>query len=267
MDWLTPYLADLSPLTLGLLGSVVAGLGTGVGALPMFFVPRLGSRTEDLLLGFSAGIMLAASFFSLIEPALASAAESIGLGLPPALQVALGVMLGAFGLWRIHELVPHEHLVSGLEGPSDARLERMWLIVLAVTLHNFPEGLAVGVGAGSPDVGNALSLVIGIGLQNMPEGLVVAVALAAAGHSHARAFLLALLTGLVEPVGGLVGAAAVSVSAVVLPWGLAIAAGAMLFVISNEIIPETHRRGHQVVVTFVLLAGFGLMMTLDQALT
>lgn len=266
MESLTAHLAGLSPLALGLLGSFVAGLGTGVGALPMFFVPRLTPRAEDLLLGFSAGVMLAAAFFSLIEPALALAAESPGQGLGGAPQVALGVMLGAVGLWRIHEAVPHEHLVSGPEGPAGARLERMWLIVLAVTLHNFPEGLAVGVGAGAPDVGNALSLVVGIGLQNMPEGLVVAVALAAAGHSHARGFLLALLTGLVEPVGGLVGAAAVSHSATLLPWGLAVAAGAMLFVISNEIIPETHRRGHQVLVTFTLLAGFGVMMTLDQAL-
>lgn len=265
MEALIQSLSGLSPLTLGLLGSLIAGLGTGVGALPMFLLPRLGPRAEDLLLGFSAGIMLAATFFSLIQPGLDAAASEVPL-LNPALLVTIGVMFGAAGLWFIHNQVPHEHLLMGRQGPSDVNVGRMWLIVLAITLHNFPEGLAVGVGFGAPDLGNAISLMIGIGLQNMPEGLVVAVALMAAGHNRAQAFGLALLTGLVEPVGGLVGAAAVGLAADLLPWGLAVAAGAMLFVISNEIIPETHRRGHEASVTFALLGGFGVMMYLDYAL-
>lgn len=265
MESLLPALGGLSPITLGLLGSLIAGLGTGVGALPLFLAPRMRPRDEDLLLGFSAGIMLAASFFSLIQPGLEIAATGRHL-LNPALLMTAGVLLGAAALWLIHRCVPHEHLIMGREGPMQARLERMWLIVLAITLHNFPEGLAVGVGFGAPDLGNALGLMIGIFVQNMPEGLVVAVALAAAGYGRGRAFWLALLTGLVEPVGGLAGAAAVGMAGELLPWGLAVAAGAMLFVISNEIIPETHRRGHQSLVTFALLAGFGAMMSLDYAL-
>jgi ZIP family zinc transporter len=264
MEFLGVDLARMTPLTLGLLGSLVAGLGTGVGALPVFLLPRLRPRTEDLLLGFSAGIMLAASFFSLILPGLEAAAGSF---LRPSLLITLGILLGAGGLWLIHERVPHEHLLLGRrEGPADPEVDRMWLIVLALTLHNFPEGLAVGVGFGAPDLGNAVSLMVGIGLQNMPEGMVVAIAMVAAGRSRGRAFLFALLTGLVEPVGGAVGAGAVELAATLLPWGLAAAAGAMLFVISHEIIPETHRRGHQVGVTFALLAGFGLMMFLDSIL-
>lgn len=255
--------SSLSPLAQGLLGSLIAGLATGVGALPVFLVRGLGDRTQDLLLGFSAGIMLAASFFSLIQPGLEVAA-SHGTALHPALVISGGVMLGAFSLWWVHQHLPHEHLLLGREGPRNSRVARMLLIVLAITLHNFPEGLAVGVGFAAPDLGNAVSLMVGIGIQNMPEGLVVAIALVAAGRSRARAFAIALLTGLVEPVGGLLGAAAVGVASALLPWGLGCAAGAMLFVISNEIIPETHHRGNQAPVTFTLLAGFGFMMALDQ---
>ena len=264
MDGFAASFGNLSPLAQGLAGSFIAGLGTGFGALPVFLLRGLGSRTQDLLLGFSAGIMLAASFFSLILPGLAAA--SLHVAFNPALVIVGGVFLGAFGLWWVHQHVPHEHLLMGREGPADSRVGRMLLIVLAITLHNFPEGLAVGVGFGADDMGNAVALMTGIGVQNMPEGLVVAIALVAAGRSRVQAFAVALLTGLVEPLGGLVGAAAVELAGALLPWGLGTAAGAMLFVISNEIIPETHRRGHQASVTFALLGGFGLMMTLDQVL-
>jgi ZIP family zinc transporter len=265
MESLNEWLSGLSPVLLGWGGSLVAGLGTGVGALPVFLMRRLSRGAEDRLLGFSAGIMLAATFFSLIEPGL-EAAGRMGSALPPSLVISGGVFLGALGLWLLHERMPHEHLRLGAQGPERDSLGRMWMIVLAITLHNFPEGLAVGVGFGADDLGNALVLMIGIGIQNMPEGLVVAIALVAAGWSRPRAFGVALLTGLVEPVGGLVGAAVVDLVSVLLPWGLGIAAGAMLFVISHEIIPETHRRGSQAGVTFALLAGFALMMILDQAL-
>ena len=265
MGDLAASFSNLSPLAQGLAGSFIAGLSTGVGALPVFFLRGLGPRSQDLLLGFSAGIMLAASFFSLIQPGL-DAAAALGGAVNPALVMTAGVLLGALGLWWVHQHMPHEHLLLGREGPGDARVGRMLLIVLAITLHNFPEGLAVGVGFGAPDLRNALGLMTGIAIQNMPEGLVVAIALVAAGRSRAKAFTIALLTGLVEPVGGLVGAAAVDLAGALLPWGLGTAAGAMLFVISNEIIPETHRRGHQVSVTFALLVGFSLMMSLDQML-
>ncbi|MGD8497299.1 MAG: ZIP family metal transporter [Chromatiales bacterium] len=266
MDTLIESLSGLSPIGLGLAGSLIAGLGTGVGALPMFLIPRLTPRIQDVLLAFSAGIMLAATFFSLIQPGLDAAAvvtEHPGLA---AGLVILGVLFGAAALWAIHTRVPHEHVVLGRQGPQAPQLHRMWLLVLAITLHNLPEGLAVGVGFGGPDIANAVGLMIGIGLQNMPEGLAVAVALTTIGYSRASAFGVALLTGLVEPVGGLIGVAAVSLAAALLPWGLAFAAGAMLFVISNEIIPETHRRGFEGSVTFALLGGFSLMLFLDQAL-
>lgn len=266
METWTEALAGLPPIWLGLAGSLIAGLGTGLGALPMFLVGRLTPRMQDVLLAFSAGIMLAATFFSLIQPGL----EAAGLltasqGLAAAL-VILGVLFGAAALWLIHRHVPHEHMVIGKEGPEAPHLQRMWLLVLAITLHNLPEGLAVGVGFGGPDMANAIGLMLGIGLQNMPEGLAVAVAMTTLGYSRAHAFGVALLTGLVEPIGGLIGVTAVSLAAVLLPWGLAFAAGAMLFVISNEIIPETHRRGFEGSVTFALLTGFSLMLFLDQAL-
>lgn len=260
-------LHGLSPIGLGLAGSLIAGLGTGLGALPLFLVGRLTPRTQDVLLAFSAGIMLAATFFSLIQPGLDAAAlltPSEGLA---AAVVILGVLFGAASLWLIHQYVPHEHIVMGRQGPDAPHLQRMWLLVLAITLHNLPEGLAVGVGFGGPDMANAIGLMMGIGIQNMPEGLAVAVAMSAAGYSRARAFGIALLTGLVEPVGGIIGVTAVSLAAALLPWGLAFAAGAMLFVISNEIIPETHRRGFEGSVTFALLTGFSVMLYLDQALT
>lgn len=259
------WFSGLSPIAQGLVGSFVAGLGTAVGALLVFPLRGLGPSAQDRLLGFSAGIMLAASFFSLLQPGLEAASASAS-ALHPALVIAGAVFLGAFALWWVHQHVPHEHLVLGREGPADSRVGRMLLIVLAITLHNFPEGLAVGVGFGASDFGNAVGLMTGIGIQNMPEGLVVAIALVAAGRSRARAFAVALWTGLVEPAGGLVGAAAVDLAGALLPWGLGTAAGAMLFVISNEIIPETHRRGHQVSVTFALLGGFAVMMSLDQML-
>ncbi len=177
--------------------------------------------------------------------------------------VAAGVLAGAGGLFLVHRHVPHEHFVLGKEGPESKRLERIWLFVIAITLHNFPEGMAVGVGFAGGDVENGVSLAIGIGLQNIPEGFAVALSLISVGNSQARAFWVAALTGLVEPVGGVIGAAAVSLAEPLMPVILGMAAGAMLFVISDEIIPETHRRGYENVATFSLLGGFVVMMFLD----
>jgi zinc transporter, ZIP family len=149
---------------------------------------------------------------------------------------------------------------------AGASLRRIWLFVIAITLHNFPEGLAVGVGFGGGDIENGRSLAIGIGLQNFPEGLAVAVALLGQNYSRVRAFTVALMTGLVEPVGGLIGIGAVTLSEPLLPWGLAFAAGAMIFVISHEIIPETHRRGYENYGTIGLIIGLVVMMFLDVVL-
>lgn len=248
---------------LGFLGSLAAGLMTTVGALPVLFGRAPSERTRDTLLGFAAGVMLAASFFSLIVPSLEISERLYGDGVAPAAIAVGGILLGVLAVAVLNRVLPHEHFVQGREGPAAASLRKVWLFVIAITIHNLPEGLAVGVGFGSGDTANGTALAIGIGLQNAPEGLAVAVALMGEGYSRGRAFAIAALTGLIEPVGGLIGAAAVSVSEPILPWGLTFAAGAMLYVISHEIIPETHRRGFQNQATAGLTVGLCLMLFLD----
>lgn len=257
---------DWPLILIGSGASLAAGLATGLGALPVLALRRISPRVEDSLLGFAAGVMLAASFFSLILPGL-EAAEAQGAGRAAAFVVAGGIILGSLLLWATDRWVPHEHFISGRKGVDTARLTRIWLLIIAMTLHNFPEGLAVGVGFGGGDMDNGTNLAFGIGLQNAPEGLSVAVGLVGVGYSRARAALIALATGLVEPIGGFIGIAAVSVMETLLPWGLAFAAGAMIYVVSNEIIPETHRKGFETWATGGLMGGFVIMMTLDVTLS
>jgi ZIP family zinc transporter len=259
-------MSDLSPILLGSIASLLAGLGTLLGALPAVALRRVSDRVQDVFLGFAAGVMLAASFFSLILPGLEAAQDQGASEAGAALLVVSGVLLGGACLWLVHGLVPHEHFVLGREGPEAGKVRRIWLFVIAITLHNFPEGLAVGVGFGGGDIANGTALAVGIGLQNMPEGLAVAVALLTLNYSRGRALLVAAATGLVEPLGGVLGVTAVTLAAPLLPWGLAFAAGAMIFVISSEIIPETHRKGAKIESTFGLMVGFVIMMTLDVTL-
>ncbi|PUE03602.1 MAG: ZIP family metal transporter [Candidatus Sedimenticola endophacoides] len=240
----------------GFLASLGAGLLTGVGALGVYFVSRLSPRLEDGLLSFAAGIMLAASFFSLILPAIAYGEAQVGDRPVAVLIVIVGILCGALVLSVLHRLLPHEHFFAGHEGPESAALGRIWLFVIAITMHNFPEGMAVGVGFSGGDIAKGLSLATGIGIQNIPEGLAVSLSLMAVGYSRAKAVGYGFLTGLAEPLGGLFGAIAGSLAGPLMPWTLAFAAGAMLFVISDEIIPETHRRGYETQATFSLLAGF-----------
>jgi len=264
MEALVDWLTQQNVIAVGLVASLIAGAATGLGALPLLLTRRVSQRLMDGLLGGAAGVMLAATSFSLIVPAL----DAGGGGVMAALIVVGGIMLGALFLERADRWLPHEHFVKGAEGPSSS-LRRTWLFIIAITLHNFPEGLAVGVGfgqGGRENIANGLSLAIGIGLQNIPEGLAVAVALLREKYALPRAMWIALLTGLVEPVGGLVGVGLVNVAMVLLPWGLAFAAGAMLFVISDEIIPETHRKGFARVATFGVMIGFCVMMFLDNTL-
>lgn len=253
----------MSPIVLGFLGSLAAGSLTAIGAVPVLF-GRVPSRaTRDLSLGFAAGVMLAASFFSLIIPALAAGDARYGEGAIPAAIVCVAILLGMGAVALMNEKLPHEHFASGREGPAAASLRRVWLFIIAITIHNFPEGLAVGVGFGSGGLEGGVPLAVGIGLQNAPEGLAVAVALLGEGYPRMRAWGIAALTGLVEPVGGLLGAGIISLSEPLLPWWLAFAAGAMLYVISHEIIPETHRSGHQNKATMGLAVGLVLMLFLD----
>lgn len=245
--------------------SFAAGFGTCVGALAIFMTRELSSRAENIMLSAAAGVMLAAAFFSLLQPALATANDQLG-ALPGVLLVIVGLLLGGFGLGALHEHLPHEHFHSGREGPAAARVQRIWLFVIAISLHNFPEGMAVGVGFAHGDLATGLPLAVGIGLQNIPEGLAVAVSLSSAGYTRVQSFLAASLTGLVEPVGGLVGGSAVWLAELMLAPVLAMAAGAMIFVISDEIIPETHASGLEQTATMSLMAGFALMMALDAAL-
>ena len=256
----------LSPMMLGFLGSVAAGSLTAVGAVPVLFGSLPSRATRDLLLGFAAGIMLAASFFSLIIPALDAAEEDFANGYAPAAIVCIAILLGMGAVALMNEKLPHEHFGSGREGPDSASLRRVWLFIIAITIHNVPEGLAVGVGFGSGGLADGLPLALGIGLQNAPEGLAVAVSLLGEGYSRRRAWAIAALTGLAEPAGGLLGAGVVSISEPLLPWGLAFAAGAMLYVISHEIIPETHRSGHQRRATLGLAIGLVIMLFLDVSL-
>ena len=256
----------MSIIAIGLLASLGAGLMTGVGALAVLFGKTISRQWSDTLLGFAAGVMISASFFSLILPGIAFAEERSGSVWIAAAIAVGGVLLGAFVVWAMNAYLPHEHFIVGPEGADPGALSRIWLFVIAITIHNFPEGMAVGVGFGGGNVANGLSLATGIGLQNAPEGLAVAVALRGLGYSKGHSFVIALLTGLIEPVGGLIGVIAVTISEALLPWGLTFAAGAMMFIISHEIIPETHRHGHQNRATTGLIIGLVLMMFLDVTL-
>ncbi len=247
---------------LGIIASVGAGLMTGVGALPIFFTRNISEKMLDVLLGFAAGVMLAATSFSLIIPSL----EYSGGGLKGALITGLGIFVGSMFLDLTDKYSPHVHLLDKREEGASASLKKIWLFIIAITIHNFPEGLAVGVGFGDDNVRNGLSIALGIGLQNMPEGLAVALSLVREKYNVKKAFMVALLTGLVEPIGGLMGLGLVSVFKPVLPFVLAFAAGAMLFVISDEIIPETHSNGHERAATYGIVIGFIIMMILDVTL-
>ncbi|AWI85378.1 ZIP family metal transporter [Alloyangia pacifica] len=250
----------------GVGGGMIAALATTVGAIPALIGRKMTQATSDMMLGFAAGVMLSASYFSLIIPGIEVGQEQTGSVWIAAAIAAFGIAFGSgFVAWLNHA-IPHEHFKTGPEGGADqATFARIWLFVLAISIHNFPEGLSIGVAYGL-DRANGLSVMTGISLQDMPEGLAVAVALVGLGYSRGRALFYTALTGMVEPVGALLGVVAVSVSSVLLPWGLTFAAGAMLYIISHEIVPETHRNGHQKRATTGLIFGLILMMFLDVTL-
>ncbi len=243
----------------------MAAAATAIGTVPAWFARRIEQRTQDAMLGFGAGVMLAASAFSLVLPGI-EAARGQGAGPWGAgLVVGAAIVLGAALIMALERAVPHEHFIKGPEGGSPARLKRTWLFVFAICLHNLPEGLAIGAGYAS-GVAHGNTLATGIALQDIPEGLVVAMALIAAGYERSSAVLVGMASGLIEPVGAVIGASVLIAVPLLLPVGLGIAAGAMLFVVSHEIIPESHRQGHENFATTGLMLGFVLMMLLDTAL-
>ncbi|MEW5967715.1 MAG: ZIP family metal transporter [Pseudomonadota bacterium] len=253
-------------LRLGLLGGLAGFAATALGALPALFLRGLSTRTEDTMLGLAAGMMLAASSFSLILPGLEAGESLTGSAWLGALTVVVGLALGVLLMLGLDEFTPHEHEHGGPCGAGCGRVSRVWLFVFAIALHNLPEGMAIGVAFSQGDLAVGLPLTTAIALQDIPEGLAVAMALKAAGLSPARAVGIAALSGLMEPVGALLGIGLASGLALAYPIGLGLAAGAMIFVVSHEVIPETHRNGHQTPATIGLMAGFAVMMVLDTTL-
>ncbi|KGK88571.1 ZIP family metal transporter [Clostridium sp. HMP27] len=253
----------MSNILVGTLASIFTGLATGIGALPIFFTKKVSHKYLDAMLGFAAGVMLAATCFSLIIPSI----NYGGGNIKAVLITSAGILSGGIMLDLIDKYAPHQHYLFNKKSEGRAsNLTKVWLFIIAITIHNFPEGLAVGVGFGGNNINDGISLAIGIALQNMPEGLAVGLALIRENYSAKKAFLIALLTGLVEPVGGVIGVSLVSIAQPILPFILALAAGAMLFVISDEIIPETHEHGYERIATYGLLIGFIIMMIMDVTL-
>lgn len=258
------YLIFGEIVVIGFLASILAGLATGVGALPALFFREISRPLFNSLLGAAAGVMLAATAFSLLVPGI-DFGEQVwpGKGL---WVVSVGMLLGAIFLHVADKKLPHLHFDAVADESLDS-LQKISLFIIAITIHNFPEGMSVGVSFGSGDMNNGLVLSIAIALQNLPEGLAVALPLVGLGYNRWKAVAIATLTGLVEPIGGLLGITMVTIFSSILPVAMGFAAGAMLFVISEEIIPETHAQGRSRIATFSLMLGFIIMMILDRMLT
>lgn len=262
---LSAALAGVPPVWAALIGGSIAAGATAAGTMPALFLRGLDSRAQDAMLGFGAGIMLAASAFSLVLPGI-SEAKALGHGPWGAgFLVAAAILAGAAAIMVLERSLPHEHFIKGPEGRRSERLRRSWLFVIAIALHNLPEGLAIGVAWGSDPLHGQV-VTTGIALQDLPEGLVVALALMAAGYGRGMAVGVGMASGLVEPLGAVFGAGVVQGMPHLLPAGLGFAAGAMLFVVSHEVIPESHRQGHENLATGGLMIGFVLMTVLDTAL-
>ena len=252
-------------MDLVLLTALGVGGATVIGALIGFGFKNLSHKFSDIILSFAAGVMLAAAVLGLIIP---SVEHGLAYGKATSLIICVaGIFVGALCLNLIDKLVPHLHALAGVESENhnNEGLSKVLLFVMAIAIHNLPEGIAAGVGFGSGEEGRAQALIIaaGIALQNIPEGMVIIAPMLAAGVSKKRTLLIAALTGLVEVVGTLIGYLSVSISTVILPFALAFAGGTMLYVISDEMIPETHAHGEQRGATYALLAGFALMLCMD----
>ena len=244
-----------------LLTAFGVGGATVVGALLGFAFKKISHTFSDMVLGFAAGVMMCAAVVGLILPSLENGGNFA------VLVTVVGVFCGAMILNMIDKAVPHLHRLAGKDQEdhpqSNTQVNKIMLFVLAIAIHNFPEGIAAGVGFGSGNQADALTIAGGIALQNIPEGMVIIAPMLAAGISHKKTFIIAALTGLVEVIGTLLGYFAVTISAVILPFALAFAGGTMLYIISDEMIPETHAHGNERGATYALLAGFCLMLVVD----
>lgn len=267
-NWFT----ELSPIVQALLATLFTWGVTAVGAAAVFTTQKPNRKVLDGMLGFAAGVMIAASYWSLLAPAIAM---SDGGSTPNWFPALVGFLMGAAFLRVLDMTLPHLHLfeeVGHAEGIK-TRWHKTTLLVLAITLHNIPEGLAVGiafgavaVGMDSATLGGAIALAIGIGLQNFPEGAAVSMPLRREGLSRGKAFWYGQISGMVEPLAGMAGAALVLIAQPILPYALAFAAGAMIFVVVEEVIPESQSGGHPHAATLGAMLGFAVMMTLDVAL-
>jgi len=258
--------ANKDSLRLAALGGASGFGATAMGALAALVLRDIGARTQDIMLGFAAGMMLAASTFSLILPGLEAAQLISGNQILAAAIVVFGLGIGVALMVGLDNFVPHEHKEIGRRGPQSQRINRVWLFVLAITLHNLPEGMAIGVSFANGDMKVGLPLTTAIAIQDIPEGLAVALALRVTGISALRAALIAVGSGLMEPLGAVIGLGISTGFALGYPIALGLAAGAMIFVVSHEVIPETHRNGHETPATLGLMLGFAVMMFLDTAL-
>ena len=246
-------------MELVLLTALGVGGATVIGSLIGFIFKNISHKFSDIILSFAAGVMLAAAVLGLIVPSLEYGGK-YGI-----LITVAGIFVGAVCLNLIDKLVPHLHKIVGVEPEShhNANLSKVLLFVLAIAIHNLPEGIAAGVGFGSGDTTQALIIAGGIALQNIPEGMVIIAPMLAAGIRSGKTFIIAMITGLVEVVGTLIGYFAVSISTAILPFALAFAGGTMLYVISDEMIPETHAHGSERGATYALLIGFCVMLVTD----
>ncbi len=256
------YLIFGATVVVGFLASVLAGLATVLGALPAVLFKRISFRSVNFMMGMAAGIMLAATAYSLVEPGV-----EYGNALWPGwgvYVVVMGILLGAWCLDWTEKKIPHD-MFKGTPGET-ASLRKVWLFVAAITLHNFPEGLSVGVSFGGGDWANGTLLAIAIGAQNIPEGMAVALPLVGIGYKPWKAVAIAMISGLVEPVGGLLGVTMVTVFKTLLPLGMGFAAGAMLYVIAYEIIPEIQSKERSKLAVYGVLIGFAIMTILETTL-
>lgn len=260
---------NFNPILAGALAGLVTWLFTSLGAATVYLKKEFSRKTLDILLGFAAGVMIAASFFSLLLPGLELAKPVWGAWsfLPPT----CGFLLGAIILRGMDSVIPHFHAGLNLHDGRPSALPKSFLLVFAITLHNIPEALSVGVAFGAsaidPELGisGAIILMLGIGIQNLPEGMAVSLPLVREGYSRNKSFFIGQLSGIVEPLAAILGAIIASFALNMLPWAMGFAAGAMIFVTAEEVIPESHASGNGDIATMGLMLGFALMMALDVA--